>query len=118
MSDYNRYRKSVSIENGDMVNALSEKYPRFSRIQACMINHPEAYGVKLIPEAEHILAEKFGFGSGLGVKAKKTRQVKRTKSRSLAVRLDDEHYDRVKNKMQEMGCTSVQSFLEEILKDI
>ena len=53
----------------------------------------------------------------MSVKPRKKREVKRTKTRRLSVRLDDESYDMVKNKMLQEGSDSVQSFLEKLLKE-
>lgn len=117
MSDYRRYRESVGITTTDMIRALHEVYPQFSKIHSSYIHNPEKHGMKLTAEAEQLLAEKFGFGKGLDIKPSKKREVKRNKTRRLAVRIDERHYDMVKNKMQQMGCESVQSFLELLVND-
>lgn len=117
MSDYNLYKRSLNLLNGDIVNALRERYPNFRKGQCSMICRPEQYGMTLLPEAELLLMEKLGKGRGLAVKAKRNRKVKPLKSRRLAVSIDEQHYDRVKIKMQQMGCTSVQSFLEKLLDE-
>lgn len=116
MSDYAAYRRSVNISNGDIIRVLSPVYPHFSKVQTTMINNSDKYGVRLTKEAEQLLAEEFGYGVGLEVKPKKKRSVKRAKSHHLSVRLDDQCYDMVREKMRQKGCTSVQSFLEEMLK--
>ena len=81
-----------------------------------MINNPRRYGVQLTKEAETVLANQLGFADGLSIKRRKKPQVKRIKTNRLTVRLDDASYDRVKNKMQQEGSESVQSFLEKIIK--
>lgn len=115
MSDYAKYRHNAGITNNDMIAALRENYEQFSKIQCSMINHPEKYGLCLTKEAERVIAEKYGYYKGLDIRPKRISQVKLKKSKRLAVVLSEEDYDKAKNKMQEMGCTSVQSFLEALL---
>ena len=118
MADYAKYRDSVRISNVEMTDALSEAFPGFTKIQASMINAPAKYGVCLTPEAETYLVNVFGYGDGLNAKRKKNRQVKRSKSNRMAVRLDDPTYDMVKEKMAQMGLKNAQDFLELAVKNI
>ena len=117
MPDYNKYRKAAGVSNNDIIAALSPAYPNFSKIQCTMINNAN-YGLRLTKEAELLLVHAFGYHEGLDVNPPRERSVKRVKTNRLAVRLDDKDYDKVKNKMRQMGCTSVQSFLELLLSDI
>lgn len=112
MADYARYRESVGITNVQMTEALSEVFPKYSKIQSAMVNAPEKYGMCLTPDAEAVLISKFGVGTGLNAKKKKNSKVKRNKSNRMAVRLDDPTYDMVKIKMAEMGLKSAQEFME------
>lgn len=118
MPDYGKYRAALSLSNNDIISAVQGNFPGFSKIQCSMINNPERYGVRLTDDAERVLANKFGYADGLSIKQKKKREVKRAKTHRLSVRLDEAGYDRVKNKMQQKGSESVQSFLEEILRNI
>ena len=118
MPDYGKYRAALKLTNNDIINTVQQKHPGFTKMQCCMVNNPERYGVQLTQDAERLLVDKFGHAEGLSIKQRKRSPVKRTKSRRLSVRLDDATYDRVKNKMQERGSESVQSFLEEILAEI
>ena len=118
MATYAQYRESVGIDNKTMTETLSKRFPNYSKIQSAMINAPEKYGVCLTKEAELHLAEVHGYGSGLSVKPKKKREVKRNKSNRMAVRLDDKTYDTVKAKMAEMGIVSVQAFLETAIENM
>lgn len=108
--NYTKFRVAHGIDNNAMIALLQEDYPSYSKIVQSMINHPEKYGVRLIPAAERKL--KKAFEPETETKPK----VKRTKSNTLLVRLDDEAYDMVKDKMREMGFQSAQNFLEEIIK--
>lgn len=118
MADYAKYRDSVRISNVEMIDALSEAFPAFSKIQASMINAPAKYGVCLTPEAETYLINVFGYGDGLNTKLRKNSKVKRNKSNRMAVRLDDPTYDMVKDKMAEMGLKNAQDFLELAIKNM
>lgn len=117
MPDYGKYRAALKLSNNDIISAVQQKHPGFTKIQCAMINNPNRYGVQLTAEAERLVADKFGYADGLSVKPKKKREVKRAKTKRLSVRLDDASYDRVKNKMQQEGSESVQSFLEKLLKE-
>ena len=116
MPDYAKYRAALNISNNDMVGALKGVYPGFSKIQCSMVNNPGKYGLCLTADAERHLVEKLGYAEGLGIKKKKP-QVKRTKTNQLSVRLSDESYDKVKAKMQQTGCGSVQDYLEKVITE-
>lgn len=118
MPDYGKYRAALKLSNNDIIGAIQAEHPGFTKIQCAMINNPKRYGVQLTADAERLVADKFGYADGLSVKPKKKREVKRTKTKRLSVRLDEASYDRVKNKMQQEGSESVQSFLEKILNEI
>lgn len=108
--DYNKFREKHGIDNNAMIELLMEHYPSYSKIVQSMINHPEKYGVRLLPEAERKLKEHFA------PKGEKKPEVKRSKGNIMLVRLDDASYDMAKDKMREKGFQSVQDFLEEIIK--
>lgn len=118
MSDYNQYRAVTGISNNDIIAVLSKVYPNFTKVQCTMINNPEKYGLRLTKEAEKLLAESYGYCPCLDTKPPKKQTVKRIKTKRLAVRLTDEDYAKAKTKMQQMGCKSVQSFLELALENL
>ena len=108
--DYNKFRKKHGIDNNAMIAVLREHYPSYSKMVQSIVNHPEKYGVRLLPEAERKLRE------GFGTAPRKNHKVKRAKSNALLVRLDDKAYDMVKDKMREKGFQSAQEFLEDMIK--
>lgn len=116
MADYVQYRERVGISNTVMTRALNEAFPKFTKIQASMIASPEKYGICLTPEAETLLADKYGYEKGLNIKRPRKRKVKRQKSNAITFRLDDSTYDMVKNKMAENGFKSVQEFMENTIE--
>lgn len=116
MPDYAKYRAALKLTNNDFISVIGSIYPGFTKIQCTMINKPAKYGVQLTKEAEEALIDKYGYSDGLSVKKKTKRSVKRIKTNRLTVRLDNASYDRLKNKMQQRGSESVQSFLEEIIR--
>lgn len=117
MSDYRQYREDVGIKNADMIRVLKTKYRRYGGATNAMVNNPDTYGVCLIPEAEKLLAERFGYGKGLGYA--KERPVKkaaiRKKPNRLSIWLTDEKFDEFRKTMQEKGFETVQDFMAEIL---
>ena len=116
MPDYGKYRAALKLSNNDIIAAVKKSCPGFTKIQCSMINNPVRYGMQLTKAAEEALVDNYGYAEGLSIKKRKRGQVKRIKTNRLTVRLDDASYDRVKNKMQQRGSESVQSFLEEIIK--
>lgn len=116
--DYGKYKAALCITNNDIINAVRKRHPGFSKIQCSMINNQSRYGIQLTQSAEEALIEEFGNAEGLTVKHKTKREVKRTKPRRLACRVDEQTYDMVISKMRERGSESLQSFLEEIIKNI
>ena len=116
MPDYAKYRAALHLSNNDIISSVQKKHPGFTKIQCAMINNPGKYGVQLTSSAEQSLIDDYGHADGLSVRKRKGSGVKRIKTRRLAVRLDDQCYDMVKNKMHQEGFESAQSFLEDLLR--
>lgn len=122
MTDYSAYRNAAGITTKQMVKAVAEEFPRFSKIQCSMVNNTE-YGVCLLPEAERLLIDRFGYAPGLSIgeeegkkeKAVVRRADNRKKRNRFIVRLDDSTAYRVREMMTEMGYTRTQDFLEDAL---
>lgn len=122
MTNYNEYKSVTGITTRQMINAVAEEFPRFSKIQSSMCSNTE-YGICLLPEAEKILVEKFGSAPGLniteGVEERKSpaapKPDKRKKRNRLVVRLDDDTARRVRTMMTQMHFTHTQDFLEQAL---
>lgn len=119
MSNYTEYRDAVGIKNVDMIRAVRTVYKKYSGATNAMVNHPESYGVCLLPEAEKLLADRYGYANGLNaVKEKPVKKAAiRKKPNRLSVYLTDEMYEKIKNAMKQDGCDTVQDFLLRILED-
>lgn len=115
MSDYIAYRDDKNITNGQFIEALHNKYEKFTKIQSTFISYPDKYGLCLTPEAEDVLVKEFGVGPGLVHYKKRKHSQKRRKNNRMEVRLPDEMYVRVVSMMHSLGFTTVQEFLETTL---
>ena len=115
MSDYIRYREEKGLSNNQIIRAIAEGYPGYTKIQNTMVNNPQKYGICLLPEAEKLLVDKFGEGEGIKLRGVKRSESRRKKSNRLVVRLNDEMYNRVRDLMFRLKYTSVQAFLEDAL---
>lgn len=93
---------------------LAERFPRFGKIQKCMINNPE-YGVGLSEAAIAYLDERI---NGTRAKPDKPppRKPVRKKQNRVAVRLNDEDYELMQAAMEHSGSKTVQEFLEAIIR--
>ena len=113
---YKDFLRRYGLTNNEVISVLQPHFPKFTKIQCSMLSHPDDYGVRLDAKAERILKN---HASGKGVQPKPSTQgkVKRTKSHRLSVRLDGQCYDMVRNKMREKGSESVQSYLENLIKE-
>lgn len=50
-----RYRERHGLTSVEIVEILSQTWPRFGKATMSMVENPERYGVKLLPQAEAIL---------------------------------------------------------------
>ena len=114
MPDYTAYMAAAGISNRQMIEALRPRFPLYGKPTQTMVTNPEKYGVRLLPEAEAALAERWGFHPGLTLPKKKP---KRRKDHRLAVRLDADLYRRVKLLMLRREIPTAQAFLEQVLTD-
>lgn len=117
MSDYKQYREEVGIKNADMIRVLKSKYRRYGGATNAMVNNPDTYGVCLLPEAERLLAQKYGCGKSLtNAKEPVVRKAAiRKKPNRLSIWLSDEKFDLFRQTMKEKGFDTVQDFMTEIL---
>ena len=90
----------------EIIATLTKKYPKFSKVTASMVAHPERYGVCLTPEAKAYLKE-------MHPEIKKP--CHRSKGNRVSVRLDDWSYLRFRKAFEESGEKSVQDYLEKII---
>lgn len=119
MPDYRLYASTAGITNGQMVDKLREKYPKYTKATQTMVCHPDDYAVQLIPAAEDILMEAFGYAPGLAapdpdVKRRKAHGNK-AKPNRLYVRLDNELMERVKNTAARLHFAFMQDMIEAAL---
>ena len=100
--DVKKYRMNQGLSTKDVVNIIKAQYPKYSKITHCMVENPEKYGVKLVPEAEDLLT------------AKSPRKGDRHRNRyRLSCRVTKSRYEAVKQAIEEDGrFPSVQSFLD------
>lgn len=117
MTNYGAYKEQVGITNADLINAVAEQFPSYSKATNSMVCNPAKYGVCLLPEAEAHLVEKFGGGFGLNIAPKKKRDI-RKKGNRLTVRIDDDLSCKVHALMAELHYSTVQDFLEDALKSM
>ncbi len=117
MSDYKQYREDVGIKNADMIRVLRTQYKRYGGATNAMVNNPETYGVCLLPEAEKLLAKRFGYSKSLGNAREQTvrKAAIRKKPNRLTMYLTDDMYEQFREVMKEHGFETVQDFLMDIL---
>lgn len=58
--DVKRFRLINGVTVKDIVAVLRTEYPRYSKITHSMVEHPDSYGVTLLPEAEQLLEDRLG----------------------------------------------------------
>ena len=99
-----------------MFSVLSEKYPKFTRVQLCMIKNPE-YGVQMAPEAVALLRDA-GVPLPFKTKAHSVKQrPKRKKENKYTVRLNDAQKVRFLESLEKSGCKTVQEYLERLISE-
>ena len=104
-------------QSSEIIKILSDQYPKFSKVQLCMVRNPE-YGIQLNPEAERKLKE-----AGYELKKKYSTpppRPKRPKPKSppkkrVSVRLSDEEYEKLRSAAKNSGCQTMQQYLEVML---
>jgi hypothetical protein len=126
MIDYVAYRRHVGIENADMTRTIHGMFPKYDKVVASYLNHPEKRGVCLLPEAEELLVRIYGPGPGLQSipfgdpdqqeEQKPKKSTKRRKSNAITFRMDDETYRKALDVKEAAGCMSMQELFELLLK--
>lgn len=113
MTDYNSYRLSKNLTNRDIISCVRSKYPSYGKMQNSVVNNPERNGVCLLPEAEKLLIQKFGYGPGLLARRPSARNHgNKDKPNRYSVRLSTELSQRVEQVMDYLCFTSKQDFIE------
>jgi predicted DNA binding CopG/RHH family protein len=99
----------------DIVAALSAHYPKFSKVQVCMIRNPE-YGIRLTAKGERILKEKNIILTPQKHKGAKRDQKQMPQRKRVSLRLSNADYEKLKESAKETGCKSIQEYLEMVIK--
>lgn len=117
MTDYRRYCSIAGITNKEMVDRLHTAFPKYSKATQSMICDPWGYAVQLVPEAEKILVDSFGYAPGLADDRppKKHSHGNKAKPNRLYVRLDDDLMVKVRSTMDRMSFATAQDFIEAAL---
>ena len=119
MPDYRKYCSVAGITNGEMVEKLKSKYPKYTKATQTMVCHPDEYAVQLLPEAEALLMEAFGYAPGLAAPDPDARRRiahgSKTRPCRLYVRVDQALLDRVKSTAERMSFATMQDLIEAAL---
>lgn len=111
MPNYPMYCVKANITRREMIETIKKQFPKYSKMAQTVVCNPDDYGAQLIPEAEMLLANTYGFYDGLSIK-RKHKACKRKKGNSLHVRLDDTMYARFEAVFQRSSFISKQDMLE------
>ena len=95
----------------EMIATLAEKYPNFSKITACMISHPERYGVGLTKEAQQYLYTAYPELKP----PQKRKKPNRKKDRRIVFYVDDDEMTAVKTAAEGSGCKTMQEYLAKLM---
>lgn len=57
--NYLKFRRKHKLSSGDMISFVRADYPKFSKVQLSMVDHPEKYGVRLTSASEKKLRQKY-----------------------------------------------------------
>lgn len=82
-------------------------YPKFSKVLLSQCEHPEKYGVQLVPEAASAIK---------ALDAPKNRADRRKKTNRYYFRLTDGGAEVLQQLCEAMHCVSVQSLCEKLLE--
>lgn len=117
MPDYTLYRDKAGVTANDVVEVLRPEFPKFFKGTLSMADHPEKYGICLLPAAEKMLVERFGYFPGLISRPKK-RKPNRRKPCRMTVWLTPELNSRIRRLMKLTGYSTAQEFLFHALYKI
>lgn len=118
MQDYNLYRKDKNLSNNDLIRAIKDGFPSFSKVQMSFANNPQKSALCLVPEAEALLVAAYGSGEGLSATSRKSappRKPNRKKPHRLVVYVDDALFEKVQSASAQSGYATMQAFLESII---
>lgn len=107
--DYRQFRLDTGITTKDMIAAVREVCPKYSKAQQSFADQPDKYGLCLLPSLDKMLVERFANGK----KLKEKTPPKRTKPNRFVVYLPDDIAEKVKKIRASQGCTT-----QELLCDL
>lgn len=97
-------------------DALHEKYPKFGRVQMCMVRNPE-YGLQMAAGAVSVLKAK-GIPPPGENRNKNVKQTpNRKKQERITVRLTNEQRVRLSELKEKSGCKTMQEYLEKLINE-
>lgn len=114
MADYRRYCYMAGITGPQMIEALREQFPKYSKSTQSMVNNPEDYAVRLTQEAELKLVERFGMAPGLDLKKPRNHD-NAAKPHRLYVRVNAELRARLDETRSRLHFTTDQDLIEAAL---
>lgn len=82
-------------------------YPKFNKVLLSQCEHPEKYGVQLVPEAAAAIK---------ALDAPKNRAERRKKTNRYYFRLTDDQAKILERLLKKNGYATVQSFCEELIR--
>lgn len=101
-------------ETQKIYDALHDRFPKFGRVQMCMIRNPE-YGLQMASEAVNVLRAK-GISPPGKKKAQNVKQrPQRKKENKITLRLNNDQKVRLIELKEQSGCKSVQEYMEKRL---
>lgn len=111
--DYKRFRAEAGITTGDMIKAVKDVCPKYSKCQQSFVDQPDKYGLCLLPSIDKLLASRFGSEGKAEAESESKPVPKRTKPHRLVVYLPDELNEQFAQIRAREGCTT-----QELLKDL
>lgn len=119
MPDYRLYCSTAGITNAEMVEKLRSKYPKYTKATQSMVCNPADYAVQLIPAAEDLLMDAFGYAPGLAAADPDIRRRRSHGSKArpcrLYVRVGEALLDRVKSTAARLHFGTMQDMIEAAL---
>lgn len=125
MVDYIAYREDKGLSNNDMIRAIKPRFPKYTKAHQSFVCHASTNGVCLLPEAEHVLIDRYGFGPGLSVlddgtytpspvpEPKPRKKPVRKKPHGYTVRFNAETNEAIHAQMRRLNIRTVQEYMEE-----
>lgn len=115
MSSGKKRGRPEDTETKAAIEAIREKYPKFTRVQMSMVKNPE-YGIQLSSGALSVLRDK-NIRPPSQSRSAFVKKIHRAKQNRISIRLSDEDKVRFMLAKQQSGCKTVQEYLEKLIKE-